>query len=210
VRLVERCLVRSGYAAAAAGPVGAWLDEVVRCPLAVPGGGEVRLAAIAPASMARELEFQLPARRVDDRALVGAVAREYPLQAQAAASSWSGFLHGFVDLVFEHEGRWHLVDWKSNKLGEHASDYRPAALERSIDEHAYALQFCLYTLALHRLLRRRVPGYAYERHFGAVHYVYLRGAGDPAADPGESPGLYTTRPSAVLVDTLDRLFEAAK
>ena len=208
--LAERCLVRSGYAPALAGPVAAWLDEVVRCPLRVPGAGEVRLADLAPASMARELEFQLPAHHVDDRALVGAVAREFPLQAQVASSSWSGFLHGFVDLVFEHDGRWHVLDWKSNRLGEHASDYHREALERSVDEHAYALHFCLYTLALHRLLRGRVPGYSYERDFGAVHYVYLRGAGAPAAEPAQPLGVYTARPSAALVDTLDRLFEGSR
>jgi len=210
VALVERCLVRSGYAPAMAGPVAAWLDEVVRCPLRVPGTGEVLLADIAPASMARELEFQLPAHRVDDRVLVGAVAREFPLRAQVATSSWSGFLHGFVDLVFEHEGRWHVLDWKSNKLGEHASDYHREALERSIDEHAYALQFCLYTLALHRLLRGRVPGYSYERDFGAVHYVYLRGAGGLDAEPARPFGVYSARPSAALVDTLDHLFEGSR
>lgn len=73
--------------------------------------------------------------------------------------------------------------------------------------HAYTLQGCLYTLALHRWLRRSVQGYDYDRHFGGVFYVFLRGAG-LEAQAADRPGVHASRPSAGLVDALDRLFGA--
>ncbi|MCL4746925.1 MAG: hypothetical protein KJZ83_16145, partial [Burkholderiaceae bacterium] len=81
--------------------------------------------------------------------------------------------------------------------------------------NAYPLQFCLYTLALHRLLRSRVAGYSYDSHFGRVQYVYLRGAGVRAGGAAGAGGrdansagygVYSSRPSAHLIDTLDSLF----
>jgi exodeoxyribonuclease V beta subunit len=199
-------LVRCGFGAVDREAVRAWLAEVVAAPLPdLGGGGEVRLDALDPQRTVRELEFVLPARGLDDRALFDAVGSVYPLDVVAAARSWSGMLGGFIDLAYEARGRWYLLDWKSNRLGAGPSGYARGKLEASIGAHGYALQFCLYTLALHRLLRVRLAGYDYDRHFGGVHYVYLRGAG-----LGDGEGVYSTRPPRALVDTLDRLFEGRR
>ena len=88
-------------------------------------------------------------------------------------------LKGFIDLVFEFQGRFYLVDWKSNLLGSRVEDYGPAALAGEIRRRHYYFQYQLYTVALDRYLRLRLPGYRYEQHFGGVYYLFLRGI-DPA------------------------------
>ena len=114
-----------------------------------------------------------------------------------------GFLRGFVDLTVEHEGRWYIVDYKSNWLGADLADYAPAALRRATFASGYPLQYLIYLVALHRHLGVRLPGYDYERHVGGVFYLYLRGI-DPAA--GMSRGVYFDRPSRVCIQALDDCF----
>ncbi len=103
-------------------------------------------------------------------------------------------------------GRYWLIDWKSNRLADSASGYGYAALEAEVARHGYALQFCLYTLALHRWLRQRLPGYDYERDLGGVRYLFLRGVGAVGAPNG--CGIYAVRPSGGLIDALDSLLGA--
>ena len=114
-----------------------------------------------------------------------------------------GFLRGFVDVVVEHEGRWYVLDYKSNWLGAAPGDYRPAALEEAMREGGYALQYLIYLTALHRYLSVQLPEYDYERHVGGVFYLFIRGI-DPAA--GTSRGVYFDRPPAACVHALDDCF----
>ena len=115
----------------------------------------------------------------------------------------SGFLRGFVDVVVEHEGRWYVLDYKSNWLGAAPGDYRPAALAAAMRASGYPLQYLIYLAALHRHLSVRLPGYDYERHVGGVFYLFVRGI-DPAA--GMSRGVYFDRPSAACLRALDGCF----
>jgi exodeoxyribonuclease V beta subunit len=110
-------------------------------------------------------------------------------------------MHGFIDLVFQHEGRFYLVDWKSNVLGPGIADYAPASLRQAMTEHFYILQSRLYTVALHQYLTLRLPDYQYENHFGGIYYLFIRGM-DPAYGPAY--GVYEDRPAASLIDTLCR------
>ena len=87
----------------------------------------------------------------------------------------SGFMKGFIDLVFEFEDRFYLVDWKSNWLGPDLDAYASAAIETEMTRRFYTLQLSIYTVALHRFLYARKPGYDYEEHFGGAYYLFLRG-----------------------------------
>jgi exodeoxyribonuclease V beta subunit len=111
----------------------------------------------------------------------------------------AGHLRGFVDLVFRHAGRWYLVDYKSNDLGESSDAYAPERLIVPMREHDYLLQYHLYTLALHRWLAQRVPGYQYERDFGGVYYLFLRGLG-PGRPLGS--GVWLDKPPLALIESL--------
>ncbi|NIC39599.1 PD-(D/E)XK nuclease family protein, partial [Aquabacterium sp. A08] len=86
-----------------------------------------------------------------------------------------GMFKGFMDLVFEHRGRYYVADYKSNWLGPHDADYTADALRAEVLRARYELQYALYLLALHRLLRQRLPGYDYDRHMGGAVYLFLRG-----------------------------------
>ena len=112
-----------------------------------------------------------------------------------------GMLKGFIDLVFECRGRFHIVDWKSNLLGGRIEDYGQGALAGEIFRRQYYFQYQLYTVALDRYLRLRLPGYQYDKHFGGVYYLFLRGI-DPVR-PGF--GIYHDRPPESFIRDLSRL-----
>ena len=187
-------------------PLTAWLPDLLHTPLPLPDGGAMPLAALADTTRYRaELEFWFEARRVDATALdrlVTAHTLDGAARPALPSSFVNGMLKGFIDLVFEHEGRWYVADYKSNWLGRHANAYTDAAMRDSVLQSCYDLQYALYTLALHRQLKARLPGYDYERHMGGVLYLYLRGV------DGQGHGVHRERLPFALVDALDRLFAA--
>ncbi|MGA1253956.1 MAG: PD-(D/E)XK nuclease family protein, partial [Burkholderiaceae bacterium] len=120
------------------------------------------------------------------------------------SSRLTGMLKGFIDLVAAHNGRYFVLDYKSNWLGPTDADYSADALEQAVLEHRYELQYALYLLALHRLLRSRIPDYDYDRHVGGAVYLFLRGLDGPAA------GVHYQKPQRQTIEALDRLFLGAE
>jgi exodeoxyribonuclease V beta subunit len=114
----------------------------------------------------------------------------------------TGLLKGFIDLVFVHNGRYYVADYKFNHLGDHLSDYAPDKLQTAMLSKRYDLQMVLYLLALHRLLKARLGSdYDYDQYIGGGLYLFLRGA------EHESHGLVYERPKRDLIETLDQLFK---
>ncbi|MFQ2368340.1 exodeoxyribonuclease V subunit beta [Aeromonas enteropelogenes] len=177
------------------------VEAVLDTPLETGFGEPVRLRDLAPERKQVELEFFLPMGRVTAPALTALCQQHDPLSRGNKPLSFAtvqGMLKGFIDLVFEWQGRWYLLDYKSNHLGMSPTDYSRPALELAMVEHRYDLQYQLYSLALHRLLSLRLPGYDFDQHFGGVFYLFLRGM--------PQGGIFHTRPSRELVLGLDRLF----
>ncbi|MCC0182273.1 exodeoxyribonuclease V subunit beta [Aeromonas hydrophila] len=177
------------------------VEAVLDTPLETGFGEPVRLRDLAPERKQVELEFFLPMGRVTAPALTALCQQHDPLSRGNKPLSFAtvqGMLKGFIDLVFEWQGRWYLLDYKSNHLGMSPADYSRPALAQAMAEHRYDLQYQLYSLALHRLLALRLPGYDFEQHFGGVFYLFLRGM--------PQGGIFHTRPSRELVLGLDRLF----
>ncbi|MFA7827130.1 exodeoxyribonuclease V subunit beta [Aeromonas dhakensis] len=177
------------------------VEAVLETPLETGLGDPVRLRDLAPERKQVELEFFLPMGRVTAPALTALCQQHDPLSRGNKPLSFAtvqGMLKGFIDLVFEWQGRWYLLDYKSNHLGMSPADYSRPALEQAMVEHRYDLQYQLYSLALHRLLALRLPGYDFDQHFGGVFYLFLRGM--------PQGGIFHTRPSRELVLGLDRLF----
>jgi exodeoxyribonuclease V beta subunit len=108
-----------------------------------------------------------------------------------------GFLRGFIDLVFELNGKYYLIDWKSNYLGPGLDDYSQASMRSEMIGEFYVLQYHIYTLALHRFLASRLPGYTYEKHFGGALYLFIRGI-----DNMGQTGIYRARPDKKTIDAL--------
>ncbi len=197
-RLQARC-ERDGHNEAAPALVG-WLSDVVHAKLP---GLKVTLAQLP--TVRSEMEFWLPARQIETAA-VDAVCCEFLLPGVARprlqTSTLHGMLMGFMDLVFEHEGRYWVLDYKSNSLGPDDSAYSADSLARAMAEHRYDVQAAIYVLALHRLLKSRL-GMAYdpERQLGGAVCLFLRGMHGP------SGGTCTLQPSASCLAALDAMLD---
>ncbi|MGQ7814455.1 exodeoxyribonuclease V subunit beta [Metapseudomonas furukawaii] len=179
-------------------PLHQWLQALLEQPLALGDGRSVRLAELT--QYQPELEFWFEARHVDVQRLDELVQRhELPgLPRQPLrADTLNGMFKGFIDLTFEHEGRYYVADYKSNWLGADDAAYTREAMAAAMAGHRYDLQYVLYVLALHRQLRLRLPAYDYDRHLGGALYLFLRAPG---------PGVYLARPPRELIEQLDALF----
>jgi exodeoxyribonuclease V beta subunit len=119
----------------------------------------------------------------------------------------TGFLRGFIDLVFEYDGRFYVADYKSNHLGVGPSAYGEKALVESMAQHHYFLQSHLYLVALHRFLGTRLPNYDYERHVGGSVYLFLRGM-SPAR--GASTGVFFDLPPKSTILELSALLDTGE
>lgn len=150
-----------------------------------------------------ELEFLLPIGLLQSASINRTLKRYDGLSCEAPGldfMSVKGMIKGFIDLVFEHQGKYYVLDWKSNYLGDSGNDYEPEKLAIAMIDHRYDFQYQLYTVALHRFLATRIPDYDYEQHFGGVYYLFLRGM-----DGASSNGVFYTRPKKQFIDELDLL-----
>jgi exodeoxyribonuclease V beta subunit len=115
-----------------------------------------------------------------------------------------GLLTGAIDLVVRHDGRWYLLDYKSNHLGDTVVHYAPAPLTLAMTAHHYVLQYHIYLVALHRFLRARQPDYDYDRHVGGIGYLFVRGLDADHA----GAGVFADRPPRARIEALDAALRA--
>jgi exodeoxyribonuclease V beta subunit len=196
----------------------------------------IRLRDVVRADRLDELEFELPLAGGDEptgRLTLSAIAAalrahlaagnpmaEYAarLEDPALRSQVRGFLTGSIDLVIRIGGpptaRFAIVDYKTNWLGPAGEPltlghYQPSALAAEMNRAHYGLQALLYTVALHRYLRWRMPGYEAGRHLAGVLYLFLRGmagADTPTVD-GSPCGVFAWRPPGPLVEALSDVLD---
>jgi exodeoxyribonuclease V beta subunit len=179
--------------------------EAVTSVELLPG---LRLDRIKPGLRLNELEFMLPATELRSEMLIDCMRRHGFDMPDLSFSTLRGYLRGFIDLVFEHEGRFYLVDWKSNHLGERATDYTHSAMCRAMDGGRYWLQLLLYCVALHRFLRHSQPEYDYDTHVGGALYLFVRGVRPGWAMPDGTPcGVQAYRPTRQLIEQLSALLD---
>ena len=164
----------------------------------------LRLSSLSYAERLTEMEFMLPIEGLSCVSVNRLIQRLDPLSARAGNLDFDtvrGMLKGFIDLVFCWEGRYFILDWKSNYLGDTPSDHTGQAIENAMIEHRYDFQYQIYSLALHRFLRLRIPDYSYSRHFGGVYYLFIRGM-----EKETQHGIFFTQPDTALIEGLDALF----
>jgi exodeoxyribonuclease V beta subunit len=207
---VSQILAARAYAADLSSKLAAGLHAALRTPLDASG---LTLAQVRREARLHEMEFVIPvSQTLTPRALERAFREQRAPTAHPEYASdlrdlgfdaLKGLLRGFVDLVFLHEERFYVVDYKSNRLGPNAADYGQPAMVEAMREHHYFLQYHLYALALQRYLKLRVPGYEHATHFGGVYYLFLRGM-SPEHPLGA--GVFYDRPSESLLNALDAVF----
>jgi exodeoxyribonuclease V beta subunit len=180
-----------------------WLQHLLKSPL--PLGSDQPPVTLEQLSQYQvEMEFWFASHKVDVLKLDALVCQyTHGGVARLAAEpvTLNGMFKGFIDLTFEHEGRYYVADYKSNWLGVDDAAYTAQAMEQSILDNRYDLQYVLYLLALHRQLKARLADYDYDRHVGGAVYLFLRGT----RAPGQ--GVYFARPPRTLIEQLDRLFQ---
>ncbi|HMT38977.1 MAG TPA: PD-(D/E)XK nuclease family protein, partial [Thermomonas sp.] len=174
--------------------------------LTVPLPEGLRLCDLPEGERRAEIEFQfsLQPTRVDALlALLHAHGVVRERHGFGLRQRLDGLMTGLIDLTYRHDGRWYVLDYKSNRLPA----YDAASLQRAMQHSEYDLQALLYTLALHRWLRFRLgDGYDYARDFGGIRYLFCRGL-DAARDDGA--GLHAQRFAPALIHALDALFGGA-
>ena len=164
--------------------VGALTDAIVSTlATPIPGFG-FAMRDVKRDRCLTEWQFHLSLEQADLDALITRLRSRGGWQADYATSlagldvgTVSGFLTGVIDLAFEHEGRWYLVDWKSNHLGHDPAAYSPESLQLAMMQHHYVLQYHLYLMALERFLATRIPDWDAATMMGGVAYAFVRGPG---------------------------------
>ena len=204
-RLVRDTLDQYGFAPS-------WeptIERMVRDVLATPldPDGQIRLAEVGPRSRLPEVEFHYPAGQLSLEGLNELLERHgYPAVPDRGPEDdlprplVDGYVKGYIDLVFEAHGRYYLADYKSNWLGNDLESYAPDRLREVVRRELYTLQYVTYTLALHRLLRLRLPSYDYDEHVGGAYYLFLRGM---RPEHGATSGVFFDRPPRALIEELD-------
>ncbi len=175
-----------------------------------PGASLARIGALVAQSAGGGVSDRLEAATAERFAEWGAGLAGRPDADRLLA----GHLTGSIDAVVRVPGacgpRFVVVDYKTNRLHRpngpvHADDYRRDALASAMVAHDYPLQALLYSVALHRYLRWRLPGYDPAIHLGGVAYLFLRGLVPAPDDPDDPPGVFGWRVDHVLVAAVSDL-----
>ncbi|WP_170845141.1 UvrD-helicase domain-containing protein [Chitinasiproducens palmae] len=200
---------RSGTAGAAS--LADRLRDVVAALADVELAPGTPLCRLPASRCLRELAFTFPlsaTRLRSDGLAATLVAAGYGLP-ELAPRRLHGFMKGFIDLVFEADGRFYIVDWKSNDLGDTLDAYLPVSMTDAMARHGYWLQAVLYTVALHRHLRATVADYDYDRDMGGVAYVFARGVSPSWRLRETDAGVLRHRFARDLIESIDVDFAAA-
>lgn len=162
-----------------------WLDAILEHDI---GGGS--LNALAPSDRVAEPKFLLGLRP-------GLTL--HTLTSGLSTISWmpplslgpdrplARQLSGFMDLIYFRNGRFHVMDYKTNTLGYDDDAYHADALTQAMHDNGYFMQGALYALALHQWLTLRLNDYDPATHLGTVQYLFCRGLNGPARGLWEQP-----------------------
>ncbi len=196
-RLGQRC-ERAGWGHRQEDAV-AWLRTVALTRLPQLAAPLAQIDTLLP-----EMEFWFPSEQLNTVAL-DALCAQHLLDGIARPAlperELHGMLKGFADLVFEHEGRFWVLDYKSNALGAGDAAYSRSAMGAAMAAHRYDIQGAVYMLALHRLLKSRLgEHYDPAQQLGGAIFLFLRGIANV-----HTRGCYLIEPELALLDGLDRL-----
>ena len=195
--VISTQLARAGFDESWVPVVDSWMKAILTTELE-PG---FALAQLDDADRINEMSFYFPLNSMDLQRF-NRVLEEFsfaPLPNRH--DTLQGLMVGFIDLVYRHDDRYYVADYKSNHLGNQPDNYHRQNLQAAMVEHRYDLQYLIYTLALHRFLAGRIVEYDYDTHMGGVFYLFLRGM-NPKNSPGT--GVFATRPPLALIEKLDR------
>lgn len=163
------------------------------------GNNTFPLSAIRNEDKIAEMEFDFTTSVCNPDALSDALKKAGISIFLKSNEPLHGLMKGFIDLLFEYEGKFYILDWKSNFLGDSVENYDKASLEIAMQQLNYQLQFVIYTLAVKKYLMSRIGRFD-DENFGGVIYCFVRGMRS-----GTSNGIYFYRPSQQMIDHLEKI-----
>jgi exodeoxyribonuclease V beta subunit len=183
------------------------LHHLTSCPLTT-NKDSFRLQDIVNNVIYKELEFFFPIHHLTNKGLYNVFSNQkqmniFETEYQADNLTFSpvkGYMKGYIDMVFQHNGLFYVIDWKSNYLGRSFDCYNPENLSLIMTSKQYVLQYHLYTIALHKYLTRYHNNYSYDKCFGGVFYIFLRGVNTCATS-----GIYYNKPDFSIIQGLEQL-----
>ncbi len=205
---VQQCFNRLRYGYPEYKPI---VSQSISQLLSKTLNGVISLDQITPAQRVPELEFAYPTSEEALRKIQKAFELNPTTGIPRAwidtltlkqSSVRASMLRGFIDLVFEYNGKLFLVDWKTNHLGNHVESYSQKALEHAMLQHDYYLQYCLYCVALKRYIETRFPNTNFYEAFGGVFYLFIRGI-----NKHDDSGIFYDHPSQPLLEALDEAID---
>jgi len=175
-----------------------WIEDMLTTPMSKDLTFTLR--DITPAKRLNELEFYFPVKL--DKYFLQALQDEGYLSStnNLNIAQLEGMMTGFIDLVVQQDGKFYLIDYKSNHLGANDEYYSQAHLKEAISHHQYDLQYLIYHVALVRYLKSRIPNFDFDKDMGGVCYLFLRGMSGQAG-----AGVFYDKPSESLINKLDLL-----
>ena len=151
-----------------------------------------------------EFEFDFPLDVFQSADLLK-LSDEFTLIKVKERYDLEGIMNGKIDMLFECEGKYYVLDWKSTFLGDNLQQYAPQELNEAMSENNYHLQYLIYTLATKKYLESRIPDFDFERDFGGVLYLFIRGM-----RMGTSNGVFICKPSLTQINNLDAILSKKK
>lgn len=181
------------------------ISQRIQATLDADLGAGLRLGAIPARALRAEMAFHYAVNGARISALRNVCESHGVAFPETSSRHLHGLMHGKIDLVFEHAGQFHVLDYKGNQLGSRESggelsDYDRPCLDKVMAHHYYELQALFYTVAVDRMLRGRVAGYHRNQHLGDAIYLFVRAAG---LAPGA--GVWRHRFSDELLNAVDHV-----
>jgi exodeoxyribonuclease V beta subunit len=151
-----------------------------------------------------ELEFDFPVSLFHPNSLADFTDENISINIKSFGEM-EGMMNGKIDLLFENENKYFVLDWKSTYLGGSLKDYDAEALAVAMNENNYHLQYLIYTVAIKKYLESRLPDFEYERDFGGVFYCFVRGMRQDSNN-----GIFWSKPSLKIIERLEAMFNVKK
>lgn len=167
-------------------------------------GNSFQLASVGRHQRLAEFEFDFPVPVFQSNLLNNLSDNEVSVSvkrfSEYSSQELEGIMNGKIDLFFEHQGKYYILDWKSNYLGNSVADYDKAGLAAAMNENNYHLQYFIYTVAIKKYLESRIPGFDYNTQFGGIIYCFVRGVRNTSGQ-----GIFTTKPDLKKIQLLESL-----
>lgn len=159
--------------------------------------GDLDLSRVERSDEIREMEFHFPSTDPDLDEILNIIRNDS--SSEMKQNSIQNYLTGFIDLTVRQDGKYYILDYKSNYLGDQIEDYEPEKLREEIKSANYDMQYHIYTVALKKYLSARIPDFDYDRDFGGVAYLFVRGM-----RAGFDGGIWCVKPKKEVINRLEK------